>query len=94
MIDVERIAPAARAQVERQLDARVRAEDGAFGSTTLRALLGDRGVGRTRVTQGGRALHGVLLDWPGLQQPQMLHVSRPLWDALDLPVVDPPAELR
>lgn len=93
MINLDRLGPAERATVERELAVRMRAEDGAFGSTTLRDLLAERAAGKTVASRGEVDVRVALIDWPGYEQPQALEVSRPLWESLDLPVVEPPAGL-
>lgn len=95
VIDLDVVPAHERADVEREIATRVRAEDGAFGSTTLGDLISSARVhSKTVIERDGVSVHGVLIDWPGYDEPQVLPVSEALWRAIRLPRIDPPRGAR
>jgi hypothetical protein len=95
VIDLDLVPDAGRPAVEREIAVRMRAEDGTFGSTTLGDLIAsDRVTAKTVADRDGARVHGVLVEWPGYEQPQVLPVSETLWRAVALPEVTAPKRPR
>lgn len=86
IVDLGRIPEAQRGAVTAALAVRYRPDDGHAGSMTLAEMLAAGRFSSTAVrTVNGRRQHGLLMDWPGLDEPQFLSVSRDLWLCVDLP---------
>lgn len=90
IVDLTKIAPAKRAAVERALAVRHRVDDGHAPSETLREMLdhSDRFTARAVAKVGTRRRYGLLMNWPGLDEPQFFPVPKDLWDCLEL-TIDP-----
>ena len=87
-LDLDLVPDAERPAVEREIGVRMRAEDGTFGSTTLGDLIAsDRVQAKAVADRDGASVDGVLVDWPGYEQPQVLPVSEVLWRAVAPPEV-------
>ena len=88
-IDWSRLRPSAAAEVERHLAVRYRLDDGSRPSETLREMVeGDRFVGKARRLSGKAVIYGFLFTWPGRDEPVFVRVVRPLWDLVQLPIMD------